>query len=400
MKKLKILFAVGAAVLSLQMPFFSQNKKQKEIQVGAEQIEKYRKLLKDRRVGLAANATSVIVRPDGTKIHDLDFLIQNKINVSKIFAPEHGFRGESEGGKTISNEADAKTGVPILSLYGKHVKPSTEVLQDIDVMIYDIQDVGARFYTYISTMHYIMEACAENDVPLVIFDRPNPNIDCVAGPIREEKFKSFVSLDPIPVAYGMTAGELAQMINGAGWLKDGVKCRLTVIPVKNYTRRSKYVLPVPPSPNLPDERSVRFYPFLCLFEATKISEGRGTYQPFTALGYPDPAFGKYVFTPHDIEGMATNPKFKGQDCYGIDLSEEPLYSEGGIFTLRHFMYFAKKIGSAKEMVDQPVGLARLWGNDRLIEQIDSGMTEDEIRALWQPDADKFLEARKPYLIYK
>lgn len=283
MKKLKILFAVGAAVLSLQMPFFSQNKKQKEIQVGAEQIEKYRKLLKDRRVGLAANATSVIVRPDGTKIHDLDFLIQNKINVSKIFAPEHGFRGESEGGKTISNEADAKTGVPILSLYGKHVKPSTEVLQDIDVMIYDIQDVGARFYTYISTMHYIMEACAENDVPLVIFDRPNPNIDCVAGPIREEKFKSFVSLDPIPVAYGMTAGELAQMINGEGWLKDGVKCRLTVIPVKNYTRRSKYVLPVPPSPNLPDERSVRFYPFLCLFEATKISEGRGTYQPFTAL---------------------------------------------------------------------------------------------------------------------
>ena len=320
-----------------------------------------------------------------------------------LFAPEHGLASAMQDGAFSKEEGvlHPETGARLYDITAlRGTDRLTELLREVDMAVYDIQDVGARFYTYISTMHYIMEACAENDVPLVIFDRPNPNIDCVAGPIREEKFKSFVSLDPIPVAYGMTAGELAQMINGEGWLKDGVKCRLTVIPVKNYTRRSKYVLPVPPSPNLPDERSVRFYPFLCLFEATKVSEGRGTYQPFTALGYPDPAFGKYVFTPHDIEGMATNPKFNGQDCYGIDLSEEPLYSEGGIFTLRHFMYFAKKIGSAKEMVDQPVGLARLWGNDRLIEQIDSGMTEDEIRALWQPDADKFLEARKPYLIYK
>ena len=260
--------------------------------------------------------------------------------------------------------------------------------------------MGARFYTYISAMHYIMEACAQNDIPLVIFDRPNPNIDCVAGPIRDERYKSYVSLDPIPTIYGMTAGELARMINGQLWLEGGIKCKLTVIPVKNYTRATHYELPVPPSPNLPSHRAVRFYPFLCLFEATVVSEGRGTEQPFTAIGYPDESFGQYVFTPRDIPGMATNPKHKGKPCYGLDLTGEPLYADGGIFTLRHFIDFAKKLGGAKNMVDQKAGLARLWGNDKLIEQIDSGMTEEEIRATWLPDVEKFLRDRKPYLLYK
>ena len=402
MKKVIRFLAIFSVLFFAGTSFFAQDNKpskKQRIQVGAERIEKYQKLLKNKKVALAANATSVIVHSDGTMIHDLDFLLQNRIEVTKIFAPEHGFRGNNEGGKIISNDVDPKTGVPILSLYGKYVKPSKEALDGIDVMIYDIQDVGARFYTYISTMHYIMEACAENNIPLVIFDRPNPNIDCVAGPIRDEKFKSFVSLDPIPVAYGMTAGELAKMINGQGWLKNGVKCNLTVIPVKNYTRKTRYVLPVPPSPNLPSERAVRFYPFLCLFEAAVVSEGRGTLQPFTALGYPDRSFGDYVFTPHDIPGMATNPKFNGKECYGLDLSEEPLYAEESIFTLKHFMYFAKKIGSAKEMVNQPLGLAQLWGNDKLIEQIDSGMTEEEIRSTWQEDTAQFIKDRKPYLIY-
>ncbi len=391
--------------------------------VGAARFDKYKKLLQNKRVALAANATSIIPGADKSAdsgaVHDLDFLLSKKINVVKVFAPEHGFRGKGEAGETIQNDVDAKTGVPIFSIYGKSLKPSPELLSDVDVVVYDIQDVGARFYTYISAMHYIMEACAQNNVPLVIFDRPNPNIDCVAGPIRDERYKSYVSLDPIPTIYGMTAGELAQMINGQGWLEGGIKCKLTVIPVKNYTRATRYELPVAPSPNLPSHRAVRFYPFLCLFEATVVSEGRGTEQPFTAIGYPDESFGQYVFTPSDIPGMATNPKFEGKKCYGLDLTGQPLYGlensaaagslglandsssqPEGIFTLKYFIDFAKKLGGAKKMVDQPAGLARLWGNDKLIEQIDSGMTEEEIRATWLPDVQKFLRDRKPYLLYK
>ena len=365
-------------------------------------------ILNDRIPGVEKSA-------DGGAVHDLDFLLSKKINVVKVFAPEHGFRGKGEAGEIIANDVDKKTGVPIYSIYGKSLRPSPELLADVDVFVYDIQDVGARFYTYISAMHYIMEACAQNNVPLVIFDRPNPNIDCVAGPIRDERYKSYVSLDPIPAIYGMTAGELALMINGQGWLEGGAKCALTVIPVKNYTRKSRYELPVAPSPNLPSHRAVRFYPFLCLFEATVVSEGRGTEEPFTAIGYPDESFGQYVFTPRDIPGMATNPKHEGKPCYGLDLTGEPLYGlensaaagslgladrYDGIFTLKYFIAFAKKFGGAKNMVDQKAGLARLWGNDKLIEQIDSGMSEEEIRATWLPDVEKFLRDRKPYLLYK
>lgn len=388
---------IWAALLALVCaPFFAQE----QVIVGAARFDKYKKLLKNKRVALAANATSIIVDAEGGAVHDLDFLLCKKINVVKVFAPEHGFRGKGEAGETIANDVDQKTGVPIYSIYGKSLRPSPELLADVDVFVYDIQDVGARFYTYISAMHYIMEACAQNDIPLVIFDRPNPNIDCVAGPIRDERYKSYVSLDPIPAIYGMTAGELARMINGQGWLEGGERCKLTVIPVKNYTRATRYVLPVPPSPNLPSHRAVRFYPFLCLFEATVVSEGRGTEEPFSAIGYPDESFGQYVFTPRDIPGMATNPKHKGKPCYGLDLTGEPLYADGGIFTLRHFIAFAKKFGGAKNMVDQKAGLARLWGNDKLIEQIDGGMSEEEIRETWLPDVQQFLKDRKPYLLYK
>ena len=399
------LFALACASL------FAQG----QVVVGAARFDKYKKLLQNKRVALAANATSIIVDADGGAVHDLDFLLSKKINVVKVFAPEHGFRGKGEAGETIANDVDQKTGVPIYSIYGKSLRPSPELLADVDVFVYDIQDVGARFYTYISAMHYIMEACAQNKIPLVVFDRPNPNIDCVAGPIRDERYKSYVSLDPIPAIYGMTAGELARMINGQGWLEGGAKCKLTVIPVKNYTRTTRYVLPVPPSPNLPSHRAVRLYPFLCLFEATVVSEGRGTEEPFSAIGYPDESFGQYVFTPRDIPGMATNPKHEGKKCYGADLSNEPLYAEyaassniglsnnysaAGIFTLKYFIAFAKKFGGAQKMVDQKAGLARLWGNDKLIEQIDGGMTEEEIRATWLPDVQQFLKDRKPYLLYK
>ena len=411
---------ICAALLALSCAsIFSQA----QVIVGAARFDKYKKLLQNKRVALAANATSIV-----GAVHDLDFLLSKKINVVKVFAPEHGFRGKGEAGETIANDVDEKTGVPIFSIYGKSLRPSPELLADVDVFVYDIQDVGARFYTYISAMHYIMEACAQNKIPLVIFDRPNPNIDCVAGPIRDERYKSYVSLDPIPAIYGMTAGELARMINGQGWLEGGERCKLTVIPVKNYTRATRYELPVPPSPNLPSHRAVRFYPFLCLFEATVVSEGRGTEEPFTAIGYPDESFGQYVFTPRDIPGMATNPKHEGKKCYGLDLTGEPLYRlansaaaeslglandsssaagssslanhPDGIFTLRHFIAFAKKFGGAKNMVDQKAGLARLWGNDKLIEQIDSGMSEEEIRESWLPDVERFLKDRKPYLLYK
>ncbi|MBO7122279.1 MAG: DUF1343 domain-containing protein [Treponema sp.] len=398
----------AAAILCLLLALLSSACAQTKIVVGAARFDKYKKLLQNKRVALAANATSIIVGANGGAVHDLDFLLSKKVNVVKVFAPEHGFRGKGEAGEIIQNDVDAKTGVPIYSIYGKSLRPSPELLADVDVFVYDIQDVGARFYTYISAMHYIMEACAQNKIPLVIFDRPNPNIDCVAGPIRDERYKSYVSLDPIPTIYGMTAGELAQMINGQGWLEGGARCKLTVIPVKNYTRKSRYELPVAPSPNLPSHHAVRFYPFLCLFEATVVSEGRGTEEPFTAIGYPDESFGQYVFTPRDIPGMATNPKHEGKPCYGLDLTGEPLYGlatdsssrPDGIFTLKYFIDFAKKIGSAEKMVDQKAGLARLWGNDKLPEQIDSGMTEEEIRAAWLPDVEKFLQDRKPYLIYK
>ena len=405
----------AAAILCFLLALLSSACAQGQVVVGAARFDKYKKLLQNKRVALAANATSIIPGADGGAVHDLDFLLSKKINVVKVFAPEHGFRGKGEAGEIIANDVDQKTGVPIYSIYGKSLRPSPELLADVDVFVYDIQDVGARFYTYISAMHYIMEACAQNDIPLVIFDRPNPNIDCVAGPIRDERYKSYVSLDPIPAIYGMTAGELARMINGQGWLEGGERCKLTVIPVKNYTRKTRYVLPVPPSPNLPSHRAVRLYPFLCLFEATVVSEGRGTEEPFSAIGYPDESFGQYVFTPRDIPGMATNPKHKGKKCYGADLSNEPLYAEyaassniglsnnysaAGIFTLKYFIAFAKKFGGAKNMVDQKAGLARLWGNDKLIEQIDSGMTEEEIRATWLPDVQQFLKDRKPYLLYK
>ena len=369
--------------------------------VGAARIEEYRALLKDKRVVLAANAGSVI---DGEqKVHCLDFLLANGINVTKVFAPEHGFRGNKEAGEAVRSGVDRETGVQIISLYGKSLKPLPGHFEDIDIAVYDIQDVGTRFFTYISTLHYIMEACAENGIPLVIFDRPNPNIDCVAGPVREENARSFVGMDPIPLCYGMTAAELAQMMNGQGWLKDRVQCSLSVIPVKNYTRKTRYEPPIPPSPNLSTYRAVRFYPFMGLFEATVISEGRGTPTPFTAAGYPDKSFGPYVFTPKEIKGMASNPKHKGMECYGIDLSEMPLYSDtdgfDGLFTLAYFMQMAKKVGSAQAMVNQKQGLTLLWGNDRLIEQIDGGMSEAEIRKTWLPGVEKFLQDRKPYLMY-
>ena len=363
----------------------------KKLIVAAEDTANYLNLLREKKVALVANQTSIAFDK-----HLLDFLIENGITVEKIFAPEHGFRGAGEPGQRIYNETDEKTGVKIVSLFGNNKKPTAEHLKGIETVVYDIQDVGCRFFTYISTLHYIMESCAENNVKIIVLDRPNPNIDYVDGPVREENCKSFVSLDPLPIVYGMTVGELAQMINGEGWLSGDKKCDLTVVPVKNYTRKTKYELPVRPSPNLPDYLSIRLYPSLCLFEGTNISVGRGTLTPFTSIGYPEEKYGEYVFTPKDITGMQTNPMHKGKKCYGLDF--KGLNHNQQHFTLEYFIKMYKIAG--EKMLTRKKMLALLYGNTKLPQQLSEDMTEDEIRKTWQPQLSDFKQKRQKYLIYE
>ena len=359
--------------------------------VAAEDTAAYFNLLKNKRVGLTGNATTVAFGG-----HLVDLLLDKGIKIAKIYSPEHGFRGDAEPGKRVVSGKDEKTGIPIVSLYGKNLKPSAEHLNGIDIMVYDIQDVGCRFFTYISTMHNVMEACAENNIPVVVLDRPNPNIDYVAGPIRDNDAVSFVSLDPIPIVYGTTAGELANMINYEGWLKNGVKCDLTVIPVKNYTRHTRYAPPVKPSPNLPDYLAIRLYPSLCFFEATQVSVGRGTERPFTSIGYPDSTMGAYVFTPKDMPGMQTNPQHKGKRCYGYDFTN--FNPDSLKFTLRYFMDMYNKFPK-HDMINRKDFLKLLYGNGSLPTMLQQGKTEEEIMATWQPGLDNYLKIRAKYLIY-
>ncbi|MCQ2974951.1 MAG: DUF1343 domain-containing protein [Bacteroidales bacterium] len=365
---------------------------QKPIIIGAEDTASYFKLLKNKKVGLTANATSV-----SFSIHTLDLMLNNGINVTKIYSPEHGFRGDAEPGVRVNNDIDSKTGVPIVSLFGKNLKPKPEQLKGIDIMVYDMQDVGCRFFTYISTLHNIMEACGECGIPVMVLDRPNPNIDYVAGPIRDNSAISFVSLDPIPIVYGMTVGELANMINFEGWLKNSVKCDLTIIPVKNYYRNSKYCPPVKPSPNLPNYLAIRLYPSLCLFEATSISVGRGTMEPFTKIGYPDINFGEYVFTPQDIKGMQTNPLHKDKKCYGVDFSNAN--PDTIKFSLQYFINMYHKFPQ-HNMINRKEWLKLLYGNNSLEKMISEGKSEKEIIESWQPQLNDFKKVRAKYLIYQ
>lgn len=369
--------------------------KEAPLKLGAERMEVVTRLLKDKQVGLVVNQTSVI--QDG-QIHLLDTLLAKGIKVKKVFAPEHGFRGTDDAGHDVNDSQDLKTGIPIISIYGKNKKPTTQQLEGLDVVVFDIQDVGARFYTYISTMHYVMEACAENKIEFVVLDRPNPN-DFIDGPVRQKGFESFVGVDPIPVLHGLTVGELAWMINKEGWLDSTPdSCKLLVVKMENWRHGDPYWLPVKPSPNLPNDQSVRLYPSLCFFEATNISIGRGTYFPFQVIGYPDSKYGKFSFTPVSITGLDTNPLQKDKACFGLDLRELPF--EGGL-TLRFFLDFYKLSGK-----DQPFFFTRpawfdlLAGTKQLRDQIVKGMTEEEIRASWQPELDKYRKMRKKYLLYK
>jgi uncharacterized protein YbbC (DUF1343 family) len=381
----------GFIVICSLLSFSCGGSIQNDLITGVEQPDRYLHLLQNKNVGLVVNHTSL-----SGEIHLVDFLRQQNVNVKKIFAPEHGFRGDASAGAKIEDGIDAQTGIPVVSLYGNNHKPTPENLADLDVLIFDIQDVGARFYTYISTMHLVMEACAENGKPLLVLDRPNPNGDYIAGPILEPKFKSFVGMHPIPIVHGCTVGELAQMINGEGWLENARKCDLTVIPVQNYSHKMNYSLPVKPSPNLPNDLSVRLYPSICFFEATSVSEGRGTDFPFQVLGGLKPELGDFRFTPRSIPGVADNPQHEGKTCYGIDLRELEEIPE---FTLEFFMNFYNKFEDEKEFLTRERWFNLLAGTDKLIKQIRQGMSEKEIKESWQPQLNQYKQMRKKYLLY-
>ncbi len=362
--------------------------------VGAERTYTYFKDLEGIRIGVVSNQTSLI-----RTTHIVDSLIHAGFNVVKAFGPEHGFRGSAGAGEEIDSNIDAKTGIPVISLYGKKKKPTPEDLSGIDLMIFDIQDVGARFYTYISTLTYMMEACAENNIPLIVLDRPNPHGDYVDGPILDPAFSSFVGLHPVPVVYGLTIGEYALMVNGEYWLKDSVQCDLQVIPLKNYDHTTRYILPVHPSPNLPNNTAVQLYPSLCFFEGTIISVGRGTDYPFQVIGHPDFLVGSYHFVPRDIPGKAMDPPYEGIHCYGHSFIG---YAENVDETDRKLNLFDllemfKVLGKSKDYFNP--FFDKLAGSDKLRNQIMQGMSEDEIRQTWQKDIQAFKEIRKKYLLY-
>ncbi len=361
---------------------------------GAERTDYYLPLLKGKKVGLVINQTSIV----GPK-HLVDTLKSSGISIKRIFAPEHGFRGDHSAGAHVSSGIDTITGLPVVSLYGDNKKPKPEQLKDLDLIIFDIQDVGARFYTFISTLHYVMEACAEQKKPLLVFDRPNPNGFYVDGPVLDMKFKSFVGMHPVPVVHGMTIGEYAQMINGERWLKDSVQCKLTVVPCLNYKHSMLYKLPVKPSPNLPTMESVYLYPSLCLFEGTTISLGRGTDKPFECVGKPDFEGGNYSFTPKSIPGVADDPPYKNQLCNGYLLSgfsDKYLLSSRKLYLLWLSGCFEKD--KSKETFFTSF-FDKLAGTDILRKQLTSGVPESVIRKSWEPGLSIFRLTRKKYLLY-
>ena len=362
---------------------------QKKITMGAEQFELYLPLLKNKNVALMVNPSSTI-----GNTHLVDTLRALGVNIKKIFSPEHGFRGTADAGEKVKSDVDAKTGILVTSLYGDNKKPTKDQLNDIDIIIFDLQDVGTRFFTYISSMHYLMQASADYNKKIIILDRPNPNGNYIDGPVLEMKYKSFVGMHPIPIVHGLTVGELAQMINGEKWLDSNKICDLVVIPMKNYDHTSTYSLPVKPSPNLPNDISIRLYPSLCLFEGTIISVGRGTEFPFQQLGAPKKEYGKYKFTPKSMPG-AKKPPYENQVCYGIDLRKST--NKGGI-NLSYLIELYSK-SPEKEKFFIPF-FTKLSGNTVLQEQLKKGIKEAEIKKTWQPELEKYRIKRKKYLLYK
>ncbi|MCW3103992.1 MAG: hypothetical protein JWO09_2432 [Bacteroidetes bacterium] len=364
-----------------------------DIKMGADRTSEYLPLLQGKSVAIVANQSSNI-----KTTHLVDSLLKLKVNIRKVFCPEHGFRGLVDAGEKVKSEKDSKTGLPIISLYGKNKKPFPEQLKDVDVVIFDIQDVGVRFYTYLSTLHYVMEACAENKKQLIVLDRPNPNGYYIDGPVLEDAWKSFLGLHPVPLVYGMTIGEYAQMINGEGWLKGGVKCDLKVITLEGYTHNDLYELPVKPSPNLPNMASVYLYPSLGLFEGTVVSLGRGTELPFQVIGHPAFTKGQYTFVPQPKTG-AMEPKYKGQECKGfnlVDFGNEYMKDYKKIYL---FWLIGMYEGTPDKTTFFDENFNYHAGNATLQQQIKDGKSESEIRASWAEGLKKFKVIRKKYLLY-
>lgn len=368
--------------------------KQETIIPAADQLTAYLPLLKGKKVGLMGNQTSV-VGPQNE--HLVDVLLREKVDLKFGFAPEHGFRGDIERGEKVSNDVDSKTGLPLFTLYGGNEKQDS-IVQSVDVMIFDLQDVGARFYTYITSLHRVMELCAKHNKELIVLDRPNPCGDQVDGPVRkDDKFKSNVSYHKIAMVHGLTVGELAKMINGEKWLENGRQCKLTVVPVQNYTHDSMYDLPVIPSPSLPNHLSVRLYSSLCLFEGTDISVGRGTDWPFQVVGFTDPVYGDFTFTPGEKAGMSKHVEGKGAINYGLDL--RGLDADKQKFTLKYILDFYNKMPDKSKFFARAEFFDKLAGTDELRKQIIAGKTEEEIRASWKPELDSYKKMRSKYLIY-
>jgi uncharacterized protein YbbC (DUF1343 family) len=369
---------------------------------GADQTGAYLPYLKGKRIGMVVNQTSIIGRTPS-----VDSLIELGVNVVRIFGPEHGFRGNASNGAKVADSVDPKTGVPVISLYGKYKKPAKEHLADIDLLIYDIQDVGARFYTYINTLDHVMEACAENGKELMILDRPNPNGFCVDGPILEDHLHSGIGMHRIPITHGMTIAEFAQLINGEGWLPNKIQCKLRIVKVANYTHDTPYELPVLPSPNLNTQQSILLYPSLCLFEGTIISQGRGTYMPFTVLGAPA-LKGAYSFSfrPVSLKGMSETPLHQEMDCYGLDLRQYDtnIFRKTKQLNLTWLMELYKAYPDKARFFDmsqskQMGNFDKLAGTENLKQQIIAGKSEKEIRQSWEPGLSAFKQTRRKYLLY-
>ncbi len=383
----KIILLFGLLLASLGAPA------QDRIETGAEQTGRYLPLLEGRRVGIMTNHTGTVGRT-----HLVDTLRSLGVDIRVVFAPEHGFRGQADAGESVASYRDRKTGIDVVSVYGSTKRPPDSIMQRLDVLLFDIQDVGLRYYTYLSSMHYLMEACAANGKRLIVLDRPNPNGFYVDGPVLEAKHRSFVGMHPIPVVHGMTLGELARMIDGEGWLRDGLRCKLTVIPCRGYTHRSRYRLPTAPSPNLPNMRAVYLYPSLCFFEGTPISLGRGTDFPFQTYGHPK-LQGDFSFTPRSNAG-AKNPPLKDKLCHGVDLrtapSDERIWERevdlGYVIDCYRQLNLSEKFFTP--MFD------RLTGTDYVRQMILQGAGADRIKARWADDVERFKQTRKPYLLYE
>ncbi|WP_109299930.1 exo-beta-N-acetylmuramidase NamZ domain-containing protein [Aquimarina sp. AU474] len=396
----------SGASLDIKKPISEQyivqdtTKTKVDVITGANQTLVYIPMLENKNVAIVGNQTTVIFKDNVTKqnyVHLVDSLLSKNIKIQKVFAPEHGFRGKADAGELVANGKDIKTGLPIFSLYGKDKKPSKEELAGIDIVVFDIQDVGVRFYTYISTLHYVMQACAENNIPMLILDRPNPNAHYIDGPTMEPEHTSFLGIHPIPLVHGMTIGEYAKMVNGEGWLGDDLKCEITIVPIKNYTHNTFYSLPIRPSPNLPNDIAINLYPSLGFFEGTTINAGRGTETQFQIYGSPDLSIDKYDFAyiPKPNFG-AKYPKHRGEVCYGNNLEKTKRLSAINLWWLVN----AYKNSNNKEKFFNTKSFTSHAGTKKLQQQIEEGVSVTEIKKSWSNDLKAYKEKRKKYLIYK